>query len=403
MLSPKLSPELARIQAKARELAASFAERAAKHDQERSAPIENYAMLREAGFFGITVPRDYGGMGAGLLGWGIAAEELAQGCPSTALSFNMHVLTTGMVAEDPAVPEAAKRRMAELVIGEGKLICGVGSEPGSSSHLGASLFVNTRAQRVEGGYRIYGQKRFATMWEASDLAYMWVMPEGAPSPASAMTVLVPTSGEGVTVHDVWDTLGMRATRSNTITLDGAFVPDENVLFTVDNLIESFLVKNGAWAYGAYTNVYLGVGVAILEKMKELSGQRMAKGYAQPMSYHPDIRRRVAEVAAELDAARLVLHYAMNQHMELGPSPATTEAFMKAKYLTGRAVSKAAMYATIACGVSSLSRSAGLERLVRDAATAPIQPPGEDMALDMIGQMELCLNPAEVTPPVRLAQ
>lgn len=401
MLTPNLTPELQEIQAKARELAADFATRAAQHDQDRSAPVENYAMLRNAGFFGLTVPKEYGGMGAGYLGWVVAAEELAQGCPSTALSFNMHVMNTGIVYEDPDMPESARRRVAELVIGEGKLTCGIASEPGSSSHLGGSFQMKTVAKRVEGGYRVYGTKRFATMWEASDLAFMWVFPEGTANPNAALGLMVPTHGEGVTVQDVWDPIGMRATRSNTVVLDGVFVPDANVLYGVDNWAEAFLAKNGAWSYGAYTNVYLGVGVGILNKMKQLSGDRVAKGYAQPMSYHPDVRRRVAEVAVDLDAARLMNHHAAALHMQFGPSMATVEAFMKAKYVTGRAVSKAAQYATAACGVTSLARSVGLERLIRDAATAPIQPPSEDFALDMAAQIELGLNPAEVMPPVKM--
>lgn len=402
MLQTNLSPELLQIQAKAKELAANFAERAAKHDQDRSAPMQNYAELREAGFYGITVPKEYGGMGAGLLGWAVAAEELAQGCPSTALSFNMHVMNTGIIFEDPAVPESAKRRMAELVVGEGKLTCGIGSEPGSSSQLAGSFQMKTYAKKVEGGWRVYGTKRFATMWEASDLAFMWVKPEDHPSPDAAMGLLVPTKGEGITVQDVWDPIGMRATRSNTVVLEGAFVPEANLLYTVDHWAMSFLGANGPWSYGAYTNVYLGVGMGILNKMKQLSSERVAKGYALPMSYHPDIRRRVAEVATELDAARMVGRLATEMHMAMGPSPATMEAFMKAKYLTGKAVTKAAQYATIACGISSLSRSVGLERLIRDGMTATIQPPSEDMALDFIAQIELGLNPAEIAPPVKLA-
>lgn len=402
MLQTDLSQELLQIQAKAKELATRFAERTAKHDADRSAPMENYAELREAGFFGITVPKEYGGMGAGLLGWAVAAEELAQGCPSTALSFNMHAMNTGVIFEDPAVPESARRRMAELVIGEGRLTAGIGSEPGSSSLLGGSFQMKTVAKRVEGGWRVYGTKRFTTMWEASDLAFMWVKPEDHPSPDSAMGLLVPTKGEGITVQDVWDPIGMRATRSNTVVLDGAFVPEANVLYTVDHWAQSFLGANGPWSYGAYTIVYLGVGVGILNKMKQLVSERVAKGYAQPMSYHPDIRRRVAEVAVELDAARLVGRLATQMHMAMGPSPATMEAFLKTKYLTGKAVAKAAQYASIACGISALQRPIGLEQLIRDAMTAPIQPPSEDMALDLIGQIELGLNPAEIAPPVKLA-
>jgi alkylation response protein AidB-like acyl-CoA dehydrogenase len=130
-------------------------------DAQPQSDVENYAMLRDAGFFGLSVPKEYGGMEAGIMGWAVAAEELAQGCAATALSFNMHVMNTGIIFEDPGVPVSARRRMAELVIDEGKLTCGLGSEPGSSSHLGGSFQMMTKAKRVPGGYRLYGQKRFA--------------------------------------------------------------------------------------------------------------------------------------------------------------------------------------------------------------------------------------------------
>src|ERR1700681_1332627 len=83
----ELDPELQRIQKLARELATDFALRAGQHDQESSAPDENYAKLKDAGFYRLVAPKQYGGLGAGVLGWVVAAEELAQGCPSTAVLF----------------------------------------------------------------------------------------------------------------------------------------------------------------------------------------------------------------------------------------------------------------------------------------------------------------------------
>lgn len=397
-----LSPELQRVQAQARKLAADFLSRAAEHDRDRTAPMENYDALRQAGFFRMVIPREYGGLGHGLMGWAVAAEELAQGCASTALSFNMHVMVTGLVMLDPTVPQAAKERIADLVVNQGRLICGILSEPTASSHLGGSYFPTTEARRVAGGYRVYGRKAFATMWEASDYAYMGVHPEGEPNPARTMALLAPTKAQGVTVHDVWHTAGMRATRSQTVDLDGVFVPDEDVLFTMDDLIESFLMRNGAWSYGAYTNVYLGVGVGIINLAKKLQSFRVAKGYAQPMSYHPDIRRRIAEAATELDGARLMLRQAIWMHDNQGPSQESTLLFMKAKYLTGRAVTKAAQYASIACGVRSLFVDVGLERMIRDAMTATIQPPNEDFCMEVIGMAEMGLDPAEMLPPLRMA-
>src|SRR5918995_7511344 len=89
------------LQHRARCLAEDFATRAAQHDREASDPVENYAALRDAGFYGLNVPTELGGGGVGLLGWSLAAEELAQGCASTALSFNMHLSVVGPVMESP--------------------------------------------------------------------------------------------------------------------------------------------------------------------------------------------------------------------------------------------------------------------------------------------------------------
>jgi len=71
--------------------------------------------------------------GVGLLGYSLAAEELAQGCPATALSFNMHLSIVGPLLESPEVSLATKQRLTDLVVKEQKLIAGNFSEPHTSS------------------------------------------------------------------------------------------------------------------------------------------------------------------------------------------------------------------------------------------------------------------------------
>src|SRR5262245_64001649 len=117
------------LQHRARCMAADFATRAAQHDRDATDPIENYAALREGGFYGLNVPAELGGGGVGLLGWSLAAEELAQGCGSTALSFNMHLSVVGPMMESPLVPRATKERLANMVIGEGNPIGGHSPDP----------------------------------------------------------------------------------------------------------------------------------------------------------------------------------------------------------------------------------------------------------------------------------
>ena len=86
----RLSEEQQRLQQKCRELAADFAIRSAQHDRDASHPIENYQRLRDEGFLALTVARKWGGAAASFLDHTIAYEALGQGCPSTALPFNMH-------------------------------------------------------------------------------------------------------------------------------------------------------------------------------------------------------------------------------------------------------------------------------------------------------------------------
>src|SRR5438309_9168474 len=163
----RITDEDRALQDRARFLAADFGTRAAQHDREASDPVENYAALRDAGFYGLNVPAELGGAGVGLLGWSLAAEELAQGCASTALSFNMHLSVVGPMVESPLVPRAAKERLAKMVVHEGKLIGGNFSEPTTSGLVGTPVPL-TRARRVDGGYRLTGRKAFASLIAVAD-------------------------------------------------------------------------------------------------------------------------------------------------------------------------------------------------------------------------------------------
>jgi alkylation response protein AidB-like acyl-CoA dehydrogenase len=249
---------------------------------------------------------------------------------------------------------------------------------------------------------LFGRKAFASMWEASHFAFLYAHPEDDPNPQASIGFLAPTDGDGVTVEDVWHTLGMRATRSQNVYLDGAFVPDEQVLHTTDRFVEDFIMAGAAWSFGGYTAVYLGLGAGIVDYAKQALSTRVPKGFDQPLGYHPDVRRRVSEMVSDVELARLALWKAAWYHSEHGPSPQTFLEFVKAKYAVGEAVARIARNASVACGVHSLYQTQPLERMLRDAATAPIMPPSTDACLGLIGLLEMGLNPEEALPPLRVA-
>jgi len=386
------------LQRRARRLAEDFATRAAAHDRDATDPFENYAALRDAGFHALNVPTELGGAGVGLLGWSLAAEELGQGCASTALSFNMHLSVIGPLLESPLVPREVKERLAKMVVQDGKLIGGNFSEPTTSGLVGTPTPL-TRARRVDGGWRITGRKAFASMIAAADYVMVMARPDEATAPTAAMLLLVPPDAPGRRVEKVWDTLGMRATRSDSLILEECLVPDDALLFRSDDIVP-FRRDGASWFWASYTPVYLGIGVAAYRSIVKTLGERIPPGFSQPLTYHPDVRRHVAEMSVDLEAARLLtLHSAWLSDTE-GPTPATLAALYRAKYFVGEAVTRVTRTAMTLGGAHALSRSSPLERFFRDGAVAPVQFPPRDFCLATLGMLELGLDPRDVLPPLK---
>ena len=393
-----VSDEQRKLQERARRLAGDFATRAAQHDREATDPVENYAALRDAGFYGLNVPAELGGGGIGLLAWTLAAEELAQGCASTALAFNMHLSVVGPVMESPLVPRATKERLAKMVVHEGKLIGGNFSEPTTSGLVGTAVPA-ARARRVDGGYRITGKKAFASMIHVADYAMVMAYPDEATSPAAAMVLLVPREAHGKRVDEVWDTLGMRATRSDAMTLDDCFVDDDALIVRADDIVP-FRRAGANWFWASYTAVYLGIAVAAYRAIIEVVRHRTPPGFSQSLAYHPDVRRHVAEMSVDLEAARLLTYHSAWLSDTEGPTPATVAALYRAKHFVGEAVTRITRTAMTLGGAHALFKGSPLERLFRDGAVAPVQFPPRDFCLASLGMLELDLDPRDVLPPLK---
>jgi len=394
----RVSEEQRRLQERARTLARDFATRATQHDREASHPLENYAALRAAGFYGLNVPAELGGDGVGLLGYSLVAEELAQGCPSTALAFNMHLSMVGPIMESSLVSTGTRERLAKMVVHEGKLIAGNFSEPTTSGLVGTPVPL-TRARRADGGYRISGRKAFASMLEAADYTAVLAYPDDATSPTAGILLLVPLGASGRRVEHVWDTLGMRATRSDSMILEECWVPEEHVLVRSDDIV-SFRRSAANWAWASYTAVYLGIAVAACRVIREIVHGRTPPGYSQSLAYHPDVRRHVAEMSVDLEAARLLTYHSAWLSDTEGSTPATLSAFYRAKYFVGEAVTRITRTAMTLGGAHALFKTSPLELLFRDGAVAPVQFPPPDFCLASLGLLELGLDPRDVLPPMK---
>ena len=394
----RLSDEHRELQRRCLALAADFATRAAAHDRDASHPVENYERLRAEGFLALSVPREHGGQGVDFLGHTIAFEALGQGCPSTALAFNMHASVVMPVMDSAEISAETKRRIADLVVGQGRMIGGNFSEAGHTALIGERP-LSARARRVEGGWAVTGRKMFASMIEAADHCMVMAYPEGETGPHAAILLLISRNAPGRSVNPNWDTLGMRATRSDALILEDCRVPEEAVVFHSAD-IRNFRRAHFNWFWASYTAVYLGVAQAAYDELRRVVSARRPEGYAQPLAYHPDVRRHVAELSADLEAARLVTYRSAWLSAGEGPTPETTAALHRAKYMVGEAAGRITRVALTLGGAHGIFKGSRLEQLFRDGAIGALQPPPSDLCLHVMALHELGLDPAELLPPMK---
>jgi alkylation response protein AidB-like acyl-CoA dehydrogenase len=393
-----LTADQQRLQHKCRELAEDFATRSAAHDRDASHPAENYDRLRTEGFLALTIGKDWGGSGASFLDHTIAYEALGAGCPSTALAFNMHASVVMPLLLSPEVESETKRRIADLVVQDRKLIAGNFSEPVTTSLIGERP-LKARARRVDGGYRVTGRKMFASMLEAADYVLVMAYPDEATSPSAGVILLLPPDAEGRSVDPNWEVLGMRATRSDSLVLDECRLPENAAVFRSDDM-RRFRHDNLNWFWGSYTPVYLGVAQAAFDELRRVVHGRQPEGYSQPLAYHPDVRRHVAEMSVDLEAARLITYRSAWLSDTEGPTAETTAALYRAKYVVGEAVSRITRTALTLGGAHGIFKTSRLEQLFRDGALGPLHPPPADFCLHNMGLYELGIEPEDVLPPLK---
>lgn len=393
-----LGSELKALQEKCLKLARDFAQRSAEHDRDASEPTENYRRLRDEGFLELTVPRERGGAGLDFLAHTVAYEALGTGCPSTALSFNMHASVVMPLLESTEIDEDAKQHVADLVCRQRLLIAGNYSEASSTALIG-ERWLDTVARRDGDQWRVKGRKMFASMIEAADHCLIMARPAEARTPSAGMLILIPRHAEGRSVVKNWDVLGMRATRSDSLVLDNCPVPDRAVVLLTDD-IRRFRRYSFAWGWGSYTSVYLGVAWAAYDELRRVLTDRRAPGYSQPLSYHPDARRHVAELAVALEAARLVTYRSAWAYDREGPTDDALAALYRAKYVVGEVLSKITRVALSLGGAHAIFKGSRLEQLFRDGALGALHAPPSDFCLWNIGIHELGLDPAEVAPPLK---
>lgn len=367
-------------------LARRFAERAAQHDADGTFPHENFDDLRAAGLLALTVPEQYGGLGANELEYALTLEHIAWGDASTALALGMSLSNLGQLAEGKLWPDRAPALFRE-VVERGALINAAQAEPEMGSPSYGGLPATTARRDSAGGWRLTGRKTYLT--GAPGLRYYLVMAtieeEGrAPRIGDFLT---PSDAPGLRIEPTWNALALRASGSDDLVLEDARLPADALLHEREAGQPDPRAALGLpWGALTLAAVYTGAASAARDDVAHFAATRVPTALGKPLGELPNVRMRLGEIDSLLLSSRRLLYGLADDWTTTPEAHASLrqEAPLVKVVATNNAVRITDLALRIAGG-HGLLRGRRLERVFRDVRAGLINAPIEDVVLQNAGK------------------
>ncbi len=358
----ELSEDLRTLQDMARRFAAEhIAPHAREWDRTADLPREVVRRLAELGFLGIFAPTDFGGCGFGDLEATVIMEEIARHCGATALMLDAHnALSSAHIIR--AANDAQKSKyLPKLARGEYVGAWAL-TEPGCGSDAAAL----TATAVLEGDqWVLNGAKHWITNGHYAGVFVIMARtkPEGGAKGISAF--LVERDTPGLIIGPKEDKLGMRASDTVGLTLENLRVPRENLC---GELHGGFVDAMKVLERGRITISAMSVGLArgALEESLRYAKERVAFG--KPIFEHQSIQFMLADMAMQIDAARLLTRKAAA--LSDAGKPSNIEASM-AKLYASEIATRACLDAIQILGGNGYTKDFPVERYLRDAKLCEI--------------------------------
>jgi alkylation response protein AidB-like acyl-CoA dehydrogenase len=359
------------------ELGPGFAEGVEERDVSARFVAEHYEALKEHKVFSAMVSEELGGGGATHSEMCAFLRALAPYCSSTALALSMHQhLVAAAVFNDRNGKPG--RKLLEKVAANEAILVSTGANDWMAS--------NGTVERAEGGYRVSARKPFASGSVEGDILVTSAPFEDPKEGWQVLHFPAPLAAEGVSLAGDWDTLGMRATGSETVVLDKVFIPEEAVA-----------LRRPRGAYHPAFNVILTVALplivsAYLGVAEAAAG--IVQGQAAKRQGDPVAPYLLGELTNHLTTAQLAAEsmVAIANDWDFAPTPETANAILVRKTIAAKAIIATVEKAMEAAGGAGFYRRLGLERLLRDAHGVQFHPLPEKRQQLFTGRMALGLDP-----------
>ena len=335
--------------------------KAAEIDREHRHPTELVARMAELGFLGIAVPEQYGGSGFDNVSYVLAMEEIARACASTAVIMSVN----NSLVCDPLLrfgTEAQKQQWL-VPLAQGKLLgCFALSEPEAGSDAAAQ---KTTAVRDGSDWVINGTKNWITNGPVADVCVLFTMNDQAAGHKGITAFILPMKTKGVRTGKPDDKLGIRGSKSSQIYLDDVRLPGDALLGEVGG---GFKVAMSTLDGGRIGIAAQAVGIARAALEDSLGYAQQRRTFGKPIAQHQAIAFKLADMATEIDAARLLALRAA--WLKDSKKPYGKEAAM-AKLYASEVANKAAREAIQIFGGNGYVTEFPVERHFRDAKITEI--------------------------------
>ena len=356
------TPDQARIRAVAREFAtAELGQKIAPWDERHEFPHEIVGRLGDLGFLGALVPPEYGGAGLDHVSYSLIVEELCRGDASVGMTMwahnslcTSHILLFGS-------REQKETYLPRLASGRALGAWGL-TEPGSGSDAAA---MRTRAVRDEGEWVLTGTKAFITNASVGQVAVVMAITDPPKRQRGISAFILEKGTPGFTAGQRYRKLGLRASDTAELVLDGARVPAANLLGELNlGFVNAMQVLEG----GRIAMAAMAVGIAQGALDAAVTYMKQRTAFGQTLAEFNGLQGMVAELATEIEAARLLTHRAA--WLKDAGQPVRHTAAM-AKVFASEVAMKAASKAVQIHGGAGYVTDFPVERIFRDAKLTEI--------------------------------
>lgn len=361
MIDFSLGDEQKALQQLARDFAQSeIAPVALQYDKEPAFPGEIIKKAHQAGLMNLTCPREYGGQGLGLLDAALITEELNAGCSAIAGMIGINSLACGPILV--AGTEEQKRRFLIPLNESGKTASFGLTEREAGSDAGS---LKTRARREGDHYVISGQKCFITNGSFASLYTIFATLDPEKGTRGISAFVVPRETPGISIGKVEDKMGQRSLNAAEVNLDDVAVPVENRLGAEG---EGFKIAMKTLDEGRINIAATAVGIARAAFEAAVQYAKQRRQFGKPVGTFQALNFMLADMAAAVDAARLLTWYAASKADQ--EQPVTREA-AQAKYFAADVAMRVTTDAVQIHGGYGYTKEYPVEKYMRDAKLTQI--------------------------------